>query len=420
MKSGICIGFLVACLLVNAQSSLAQSTKIILTNPTNHSRTDQSFVLKRADWESGFSAIPDGYLPTIKAGKHGFLPLQLDDLDGDGQWDELAFIANLKPNEVLQAKIKYVKKEKAPKYEQRANVRLGVSFQRNGVFETVKSEVRPKDWTPQAQPPRYQMEGPGWENDKVAFRNYFDSRNGMDIFGKLNGRMRLDSIGLNEDYHKLQSWGMDILKVGTSLGAGALAIEEYGKLLPLEKTATARYEQIAAGPVRGILRLTYEGWEAGSGKYNLSQTISIWAGKNWYQNNVVLSGFSGARNMATGIVNLKNDKGSSNKTVGTDFTAVISHAKQSENNDMLGMALLTPFQGFRGFSEAPKAGEPITATYFSKFEVKPNIPVAYYFFSGWELSDKQFASADYFEKFVLNEAEKLAKPATLTFSPRKK
>ncbi len=396
-------------------TSIAQSGKITLTNPTNHQRTDEPFVVKRAAWEQNFSPISDGFVPTIKAGKQGFLPLQLDDLDGDGQWDEIAFLANLKPNEVLTAKVKYVKDKKAPKYVQRANVRLGVSFQKNGVYETVKTEIRPADWTPQAQPPRYQMEGPGWENDKVAFRNYFDSRNGIDIFGKLVSRMRLDSIGFNEDYHKLQPWGMDILKVGTSLGAGAIAVEEYGKLLPLEKTASAKYESVATGPVRGILRLSYQDWEAGSSKYGLSLTISIWAGKYWYQNDVILSGFTGTRQMASGVVNLKNNKGASNKTIGTGMTAIITHAKQSENDDLLGMALLVPFNNFKGFAETPKSGEPITATYISKFEVKSGVPSSYYFLSGWEKSDPRFTSQATFEKFVVEEAEKIAKPAQLSF-----
>ncbi len=42
----------------------------------------------------------------------------------------------------------------------------------------------------------YQMEGPAWENDLVGFRNYLDQRNGMDIFGKIESRMVLDSVGV--------------------------------------------------------------------------------------------------------------------------------------------------------------------------------------------------------------------------------
>lgn len=29
----------------------------------------------------------------------------------------------------------------------------------------------------------YQTDGPTWENDKVAFRHYFDGRNAKDLFG---------------------------------------------------------------------------------------------------------------------------------------------------------------------------------------------------------------------------------------------
>ena len=39
--------------------------------------------------------------------------------------------------------------------------------------------------------------------------------------------MVLDEVGTDtaKNYHQLSDWGMDILKVGTSLGAGALALQ---------------------------------------------------------------------------------------------------------------------------------------------------------------------------------------------------
>ncbi|MBK7700210.1 MAG: DUF4861 family protein [Saprospiraceae bacterium] len=36
--------------------------------------------------------------------------------------------------------------------------------------------------------------------------------------------MVLNSVGIHENYHEMQDWGMDILKVGNSLGAGAIGL----------------------------------------------------------------------------------------------------------------------------------------------------------------------------------------------------
>lgn len=66
-------------------------------------------------------------------------------------------------------------------------------------------------------------EGPGWESDKVAYRLYLDWRNAIDVFGKKTNQMILESVGQDgyDSYHKMQDWGMDILKVGNSLGLGS-------------------------------------------------------------------------------------------------------------------------------------------------------------------------------------------------------
>lgn len=65
-------------------------------------------------------------------------------------------------------------------------------------------------------------EGPGWESDKVGYRFYLDQRNATDVFGKKASDMVLQHIGLDgfDSYHHMQSWGMDVMKVGKSLGLG--------------------------------------------------------------------------------------------------------------------------------------------------------------------------------------------------------
>ena len=73
-------------------------------------------------------------------------------------------------------------------------------------------------------------EGPGWESDKVAYRIYLDGRNALDIFGKKTSDLVLSKVGRGDDYHAMADWGMDILKVGNSLGAGGFGVFENGQV----------------------------------------------------------------------------------------------------------------------------------------------------------------------------------------------
>jgi hypothetical protein len=73
-------------------------------------------------------------------------------------------------------------------------------------------------------------EGPGWESDKTAFRLYLDGRNALDVFGKKVAEPVLTRVGRGDDYHAMADWGMDILKVGNSLGAGGFGVFENGEV----------------------------------------------------------------------------------------------------------------------------------------------------------------------------------------------
>ncbi|OUU37235.1 MAG: hypothetical protein CBC09_07010 [Cellvibrionales bacterium TMED49] len=69
-------------------------------------------------------------------------------------------------------------------------------------------------------------EGPGWESQLVGYRLYLDGRNAIDVFGKKTADMILQQVGRGDDYHKMRPWGMDILKVGASLGSGGFGVLE--------------------------------------------------------------------------------------------------------------------------------------------------------------------------------------------------
>jgi len=93
---------------------------------------------------------------------------------------------------------------------------MGGAFQ-NTQFLRVPPEHKDHSWF-------IRYEGPGWESDKVGYRFYLDQRNATDVFGKVTREMVLQQVGLDgfDSYHEMQPWGMDVMKVGKSLGIGSI------------------------------------------------------------------------------------------------------------------------------------------------------------------------------------------------------
>jgi hypothetical protein len=373
---------------------------ISLQNNTGESLPNKGMVISR----DRFDLNDDEYVMINNEGEN--MPIQFDDLDQDGIWDEAAFIYNLSPNEKVNLNFTKVKKEELAKYPSRANIYLGYSPERNNTFQSVTVNERPKDHKALSTPYLYQYEGPAWESDLVAFRIYFDSRNGKDIFGKTKPQLFADSIGLGEDYHSLQDWGMDILKVGSSLGAGSLALLKNDSLYQLTGTRDQKFETISDGPVRGIMKLTYKGWDVAEKEYDLEEIISIWGGKRWYESQVRLSGETASDTLVTGIVDLHD---ASRREINSDQWKIrYLHGEASENNDYLGMGILVPRENFAGFAEAPTEGEGILNTSLA-YLVPSNQIYRYIFYVGWEGEDQQFKDQQYFEEQLIKEAELLNK-----------
>ncbi|MDZ7607374.1 MAG: DUF4861 family protein [Cyclobacteriaceae bacterium] len=244
--------------------------QIVINNPVDVIRKDEPVVILRDSLVAlmGEISVDQVILVTDADGKA--VASQCDDLDGDGTWDELFFVCDLGANQSVSFDLGVVNKSEFPSFTARAHAQLKYSETRNNVFIPINEHTRPADHVAQSTPYLYQFEGPGWENDVVAFRTYFDSRNGKDIYGKLTKRMVLDSVGLpGTNYHNLAEWGMDVLKVGQTLGAGSLAMQVEDSLYRLGPTREAHFRLVANGPVRSIIELIYDGWKVAGEEYKL-------------------------------------------------------------------------------------------------------------------------------------------------------
>ena len=365
----------------------------------------KAFVLDREALEpliQGELSPDNAVLVTDNLGRVAFS--QLDDIDVDGQWDELAFLADFEAHQTLKFVFQATPLLEMPKFPKLTNVRFGYV---NEPFDEVESELRLKSNDSPSISAVYQMEGPAWENELVGFRNYYDARNGIDIFGKRVPAMVLDSAGIRgQNYHELDEWGMDILKVGNSLGAGAIAIGVGDSLYRVGPCENGSYRFIAEGPVRALFELTYTNVPAGNRFYDVTHRISIFAGDHFYRSDVWVDNLQGDEVLYTGIVDMHNLPVFEMQS--SEYNISGTHGKQAYTGETLGMGLLIPSSQFVHYREAPAQGEGIIQTHLAAIKLDEGGAARYAFFSGWELQDSSFVNPDYFKEQLLMASRKLS------------
>ncbi|MBV6640861.1 MAG: DUF4861 family protein [Cyclobacteriaceae bacterium] len=251
--------------------------------------------------------------------------------------------------------------------------------------------------------PELQMEGPTWENERVAFRNYFDQRNGMDIFGKRVHRMVLDQVGApgEPSYHDLQEWGQDILKVGNSLGAGAIALQIGDSLYRIAPGSNGTASILYEGPLQSAVRLQFADWKVKDRVYHVTHDITIQSGTRYYASSVTVDGLIGDENLVTGIVNMDSD--SLYSFSGQNEVAFGTFDNQAYSGEKLGMAIALNKKDLVQSFATPDSGEGITQTYAVSMKLKNAVPVRFRFYACWEYEDKAFSSYDGFANFIQSD-----------------
>lgn len=404
--------------------SCKSGPSLLIKNEANIKRIDEVLVLNRTDVEKKI-ALNDGYVPVFKT-ENQVIPVQFDDLDGDGKWEQAVLVFDISAQRSKKIEIEQVASEKYIAPEKRTNLRLGIKQDDGSFKEFDNYRALPcKDGFEIIA----QAESVSWENDKIAFRVYFDCRNVKDLFGKLKPELVIDKIQTPElrDYHKLADWGMDVLHCGSSLGSGGLALMRNDSLFRLGSTEVYEYKKIVEGPLRSVFELHYSGWNVDGEMLEAVEKITIYPGKYWFESDVTVKGCKEGDQIVTGIVTSKLKREPFEMKAG-NFQCIGTHDLQSLNNDELGMAVVVPL------SEAGKTGRTtninffalgdrtvveksfshtIAETYYIGQNCKTGAPAKHYFFSVWGLDKEQWKTEEGFRKYISEEAEKLSSPVVV-------
>ena len=273
---------------------------------------------------------------------------QSNDIDGDGTADAIVLNVPLEAKETGKLEIRFmpegrVQRDYVKRTQAELSVKTGGYFEDHkyigGEFGNVQSLRVPDQHTDHSFYIRY--EGPGWESDLIAYRFYLDWRNATDIFGKKTKDLVLQDVGLDglESYLEPGDWGMDILKVGESLGIGAIGMWVDRHAQRIEKTDSLFSRIAVNGPVQSsAVETLYHGWEVNQQKYEVVSQLSINAGSRATKHHLEI--FPEPSNLCTGIVKHEDTRLLQSMDENSEWQYLATYGLQSLANDTLGMAVL--------------------------------------------------------------------------------
>jgi hypothetical protein len=400
--------FLILLGILSSCNTQQEGIRIQVTNTMDQARNDAIILFSRQAISS-WTEIPEGKWPALKNGTGEFIPSQVDDLDGNGEWDELFALIDMDASSQQIVNLSFLSPEEYPTFKTRTNIRLGDASVPGYPELQVASRLEGISFHNYGRvtSASFQMEGPAWENDKVGFRNYLDQRNGMDIFGKLTHEMVLDSVGIKgrQSYHEAADWGMDVLKVGTSLGSGAIGYLYKDSIYRVGDNGSGSYHVVIEGPLHSRFNLSFTDWMVDDQSLKVNHQVEIIAGRHFYQGLVSYSGSDQKLSLVTGIVNIKSDS-LYVLNLDNNYTGLFTHDFQSEDSSRLAMALIVPSAYLKSYGAAKDQGEGITQTYYVVLDTQEDIPVPYRFYALWEKEDSRWASPREVEAFLKSEAER--------------
>ena len=340
------------------------------------------------------------------------LASQATDWDGDGSADQIAFLCDFKASETKEVKILFaIGEEKERQYKKRTQAeishKVGGHWEKreymDGTFQNADFLSVPPEHTDHSWFIRY--EGPGWESDRVGYRFYLDWRNAVDVFGKKTPEMVLQNVGLDgfDSYHEMSSWGMDILKVGSSLGIGSIAMWIADSAQRVEKTDSMDCRIVTNGVIQSAINTNYYGWHINNNTYHLNSLLTINAASRLTRCDLKLD--SNPDNLATGLVKIKPTEIINSADESSTWQYLATWGKQSLNNDNLGMAV------FYKNSTLDKIAED---KHSYVIVLKPaDGQLTYYYAAAWELEPDGIKDKDSFVKYLDITVTKLNNPVSV-------
>ncbi|MBQ5577924.1 MAG: DUF4861 domain-containing protein [Prevotella sp.] len=296
-----------AVLLFACQANAQVTIQLQLTNPTKMERTDAPVVVNLSEYNDVRSAMV-----TIDGVEQ---PCQLDDLDQDGRFDELAFVTDFTKKQKKDAIVTLFNNGEPRQYAPRTYAEM--VMRNSKVKEKNKHDIYISSITVDketANSNSYNIlhhHGVAFESELIALRIYLDQRQTLDLYGKFHEGLELKETQFyTSDEQKQQGYGDDVLWVGNTFGLGAMRGWD-GTAPTLLSDYQRRTQRIlATGPVRTIVEVKDDGWRVTPTALPVNMTIryTLYGGHRDIDVDVTFNRNVPDLQFSTGIINVKNSE----------------------------------------------------------------------------------------------------------------
>ena len=330
------------CVMLSTLSLTAANTiTVSVTNPSNQARTDQPVVIELNNYGDVRSALVTNEKKEIAC--------QLDDLDQDEMFDELCFLTDLDANETKTFTIKFETEGEPRTYEPRVyaemlmrNDKVKEKNRHNNFIESITARGDCAN--------SYNLQhhhGVSFESELNGIRIYFDKRQTLDLYGKIQKRLELkDTQFYTSAQQKKEGYGDDVLWVGNTFGLGAFRGWDGLEPTMIDPVRSRTQRIISYGPLRTIVEIVDRGWQAEPDKAAINMTLRYtqYAGHRDTDVDVFFNKDVSDYTFSTGIINVKGSEEFSDKKGlracwGTDYPSTDTVKWKRET---VGLAILIP------------------------------------------------------------------------------
>lgn len=301
MKKKMMMAVVAALLSLGVQAQ--KLVEVTVKNPSGEARQDVPVVMDLKSWGDVRKAV-------VKVdGKE--IPSQLDDLDRDCVNDELCFLVNLGKKEKKTYCVSLYEEGEQAQYPARTFAELCLPSrnkklaknQQDIYLKSIAFDKRTKD-------PYHYVHSHGicFESDLVAMRVYFDHRQTIDLYGKINPGLVIEKTQFYPSEEQIAAGsGDDCLWVGNTYGLGALRGWDGHNQVLLNDLKYQEQRVISEGPLRAIVELDDRGWTPAPGLKPVNATIryTIYAGHRDFDVDVFFNKNVSNYDFATGLINVK-------------------------------------------------------------------------------------------------------------------
>jgi hypothetical protein len=376
--------------------------QMLVNNPLPVERTDEFVVLPVADLKDMAPDFSPEAFVVMDTASNQEIPYQLDDIDNDGEGDEIAMVLNMGPGEQKGIVIRY-----APEGPESRSVKLGYK-------KRTRAAIHPE------------YEGIGWESELIAYRVYPDYRNSISVFGKQEPGLSLDKFAAStksRGYDYLETWGVNVLDGGKSVGCGGFGLWYENRLLkplnisgdssPKPDDMIARYTRVVAdGPIRSVAQVIFDKWRVGDKTLRVTATYSIFAGQRWTRNQIRIEGADSPTKVAAGL--MKSEAANLTRDEKNGFFYTWGSQSHRDTPDDLGIALIYPTENLDSFHE-----DDITDSYLAALNPGADNEIVYWSLAAWSSGELGVRKDTEFADLVLSVAQKVKHPLTVTIMQTK-